>query len=332
MGKEADSLVYYQRLAWKIKAQNLDWFGGDTAVAILDVGYNSQVILYLARAEEKWQVFGEKGLVGNEKNVRLKRQELELLREKVALRTTIENELNPALAAYFQRGNEDSLRQLCSASFFQSMEKIKLKFGKINPNFLEVEGMSFPINLDNKVRLRNDSAWVYRYEDTIYFFRKNGKWQCLGFNQFVSSPVPESYIEANYESLILFWGIKYSALNDDSAELYLPEPGEQDTMTYHYMTDFMLSQALPQVPGGIWTYMESQMELKKQQQKSSQFVYLSFLVEPDGSLSDIQVLNSAKKRWAKKAKEMLAEMPAWRPAQVNDQNVKMYRVLAVPVN
>jgi hypothetical protein len=78
--------------------------------------------------------------------------------------------------------------------------------------------------------------------------------------------------------------------------------------------------------------MESKMKSPKPQQNNSpQFVYLAFLVEPDGNLSDIQVLNSAKKRWTKKAKAMLAEMPAWSPAQVNDQNVKMYRVLAVPV-
>lgn len=330
LGQEADSLAQYKRIPWKLRSQYIDWLGGDTAVAVLDIRYHGRAIFYLEKKEGKWLVFGEQGLIGNEKNITSKRQELELLRAKASLRNTIEFTLNPALAAFFQRNNEDSLQALSSQAFMQSMEKIKWKFGKINSNFLEVDGMSFPVNLDDKVLLRNDSAWVYRLDDTVYFSQKEGKWQVLGFNQFMDKPATEAYVEANFQSLLFFWGIDYSSLNDKTADLYLPEPGEPDTMTYHYMTDFMLNEAQPQLPGGLWNYMETQMN-PKQRQKAAEYAYLSFIVEKDGSLADIQILKSPNKRKGKKAMKMLEQMPKWVPAEVDNRAVKMYRVLAVPV-
>jgi hypothetical protein len=286
IGRKADSLAEAHRLPWTLKSQYIDWGGGDTAIAQLKVGAPSPVVLYLIRSGEQWRVFGERGLIGDAENIAIKRQELDQVSQKAKLRDALQQELNPALIAFFERGQEDSLRARSSPQFFSSMEKIKMKFGQINPNYLKVEGMSFPVNIEAKVELKGDEARVFRHDDTVLFSQKGGEWYFSGYNQFVERAIPEAYIETNYERLLFFWGVDYSAFNDESQPPYLPAPGAEDTMTYHYMAGFMLFEATPRVSGGLWKYMEEQMQTRKRHaKKQPSYAYLSFYIEKDGRLS-----------------------------------------------
>jgi len=279
LGREADSLAQVYPRELTVRKLYTDWMRGDTAVVQLDVINYGLVILYAAKTERAWKIFGEKGLIGNAENITWQRQELDRIREKASVRDAILNELNPALIAYFQRGNEDTLQAITSQYFFKFMEKMKRKLGTIEPSFLSTKGMSFPVDLERKVQIDGNQARVIRFEDTLHFSRTNDTWRMEGFNQFVGKAIPESYIESHYNQLTFFWEIGYSQFNDKSKEAYLPAPEEADTMTYHYLTNFMVNPAEPELPGGLWKYMEDQMKANVKKVKKTTFAYIAFHIE-----------------------------------------------------
>lgn len=332
IGHEADLLAGVPMRNWVISELYTDWMGSDTAVSQIDIANYGKAILYLKKVNGDWQVFGEKGVIGNAENVALTRQELDQIKAKAGLRNAIQEELNPALISFLQHGREDSLKERSTPDFFMLMEKVRWKFGAYKPEYLKVEGMMFPINMDTKVYIKGDSAAILCYEDTVYLLREKGQWLYAGFNQFWGKAPTDEFVETAFDRLLFDFQVSYDAFNGELAEVYLPEPGEQDTMLYHYMTELTGNAQFSASSETLWAYMQSHMRTKKRHfKKEVTFVYLSFIVEKDGSLSDLKVLESPGKRKARKAQKMVENMPPWVPAEQYEQAVKMYRVLIVPV-
>ena len=59
-------------------------------------------------------------------------------------------------------------------------------------------------------------------------------------------------------------------------------------------------------------------------------VYVVFIVNEDGSLSDVKVIKSISPELDKEAIRVVKSMPKWNPAKQNGKTVKMKYV--VPVN
>jgi periplasmic protein TonB len=61
-------------------------------------------------------------------------------------------------------------------------------------------------------------------------------------------------------------------------------------------------------------------------------VMISFVVETDGSLSDLNVLKAENKEYGNQAIEILKSMPKWIPAELNGNPVRSLYTLPITIN
>jgi protein TonB len=59
-------------------------------------------------------------------------------------------------------------------------------------------------------------------------------------------------------------------------------------------------------------------------------LYVQFIVNKDGSVSDVEVLNPQGYGFDKEAKRVISEMPAWKPGRQGGKKVRVYYV--IPIN
>jgi TonB family protein len=87
---------------------------------------------------------------------------------------------------------------------------------------------------------------------------------------------------------------------------------------------FVIVEKMPEFPGGkeaLYNYLAAQ--LSDWTVKEAGRVFISFIVETDGSLSDIEVLRGINSRADNKAVEVIANMPKWNPGEQRGQAVRV---------
>lgn len=81
----------------------------------------------------------------------------------------------------------------------------------------------------------------------------------------------------------------------------------------------------PQFPGGIPEFRKlfySEFKLPESLKDTKGFIYLSFIVEKDGSLSDIKVIRDMGSGTGDEAIRVLKEMPKWIPGKLSGKEVR----------
>jgi len=96
-------------------------------------------------------------------------------------------------------------------------------------------------------------------------------------------------------------------------------------------------ESLPEFPGGERAYMKFLAdnlkypeELRNIAIKST--VLLSFIVEIDGSITNIQVVRSAHKLLDEEAERVVKLMPKWKPAMKNGKPVRVRHRLPIHID
>ena len=92
---------------------------------------------------------------------------------------------------------------------------------------------------------------------------------------------------------------------------------------------------MPMFPGGpaaLKQYLADNIKYPKEAEKDSiqGRVIVSFVVEDDGSITEVKVAKSVDPRLDKETVEVVSKMPKWTPAQSNGENVRIK--YNVPIN
>lgn len=98
--------------------------------------------------------------------------------------------------------------------------------------------------------------------------------------------------------------------------------------------DFVSVQKQPAYPGGIskfYDYLAKEMKYPDaaKKNKTQGKVFASFIVEKDGTLTDVQVIRSLSKETDAEAVRVLKNSPKWNPAQDQGKPVRVKYNIAV---
>ncbi len=95
-------------------------------------------------------------------------------------------------------------------------------------------------------------------------------------------------------------------------------------------------EVMPEFPGGesaLIHYLQSNLKYPSRliEQNIQGTVYLSFIINQSGSVTEIEVLRGVRgsKDFENEAKRVVAQMPHWKPGRQNGQNVNVYFMLPI---
>ena len=91
----------------------------------------------------------------------------------------------------------------------------------------------------------------------------------------------------------------------------------------------------PDFPGGIkefHKYIAKNYITPPEAKEIKGKVYVTFVVEIDGSLTEIGVLSDAGFGTADEAIRVMSISPSWIPGTLNGRNVRVQRLIKIPVN
>ncbi|MBC6108919.1 energy transducer TonB [Pedobacter fastidiosus] len=98
--------------------------------------------------------------------------------------------------------------------------------------------------------------------------------------------------------------------------------------------DFVSVQQQPEYPGGMkafYSYLSKNITYPESAKKNKEQgkVFLSFIVNKDGSLTDLQIIRGLSESLNQEAIRVLKASPKWNPAKLNKQIVRVKYNLAV---
>jgi len=112
-------------------------------------------------------------------------------------------------------------------------------------------------------------------------------------------------------------------------EWYEPEPEVKDTMPIN------IAEIMPEFKGGehaLYEYLGKNVKYPKFALENGleAKLYVQFIVNKDGSISDVKVLNPEGYGFDKEATRVISAMPTWKPGKQAGRKVRVYYVL--PIN
>ena len=132
--------------------------------------------------------------------------------------------------------------------------------------------------------------------------------------------------------LILFAQNAFSQIKTtDNLSSYPPQAVINENNNVHSLAGI---EVKPEFPGGF----EGFQHFIKENYKTPEVVglkgkiYMTFIVEKDGSLSDIKTVRDLKHGTGDEAIRVLKTSPKWIPGKQNGETVRVHYAIAIPIN
>lgn len=93
-------------------------------------------------------------------------------------------------------------------------------------------------------------------------------------------------------------------------------------------------EVAPQFPGGInkfYKFMDFNTKYPDEELNIKGEVFVTFVVEKDGSLTDIEVLSDAGYGTGTEVIRVLKKCPNWNPGKLNDEDVRVFYSATIPI-
>ncbi len=113
---------------------------------------------------------------------------------------------------------------------------------------------------------------------------------------------------------------------DYSAGIRIEEPIPKDTTNYPPEKIFYQVQIQPKYPGGMdkfLAFIKSNLIIPASSAPVTARAVVSFVVEPNGTLTNIKVLRAPTKEHETEAVRLMGLMPKWLPGKHNDKPVRV---------
>jgi periplasmic protein TonB len=114
----------------------------------------------------------------------------------------------------------------------------------------------------------------------------------------------------------------------DTVPVYIPAPGVKDEENLEEEDIFTVVESMPIFPGGdaaVYAYLEKNMKYPKQALEVgiSGMVYVAFVVEKDGSITDVRLLRGIGGGCDEEAIRVVKNMPKWTPGKQRNIPVRV---------
>lgn len=116
-----------------------------------------------------------------------------------------------------------------------------------------------------------------------------------------------------------------------SVEPYKGKPEVVDKNTVYMLATV---EVKPTYPGGIskfYDYFKSNFKLAEQYKNITQRIIVSFIIDSDGSLTDVKVLRGINDTVDKEVLRVVETSPKWIPGKLKDENVKVSCSLPIKI-
>ncbi|MES2688951.1 MAG: energy transducer TonB [Bacteroidota bacterium] len=96
-------------------------------------------------------------------------------------------------------------------------------------------------------------------------------------------------------------------------------------------TVYAFVEEMPEYPGDLYRYLSNEIRYPAEDRKKNKQgkVILQFIVEKDGSLTDITIIKSATKRMDEESLRVIRNMEKWKPAMQNGKPVRLMFTLPI---
>lgn len=93
-------------------------------------------------------------------------------------------------------------------------------------------------------------------------------------------------------------------------------------------------EVAPEFPGGIhkfYKFMNFNTKYPDKELNVEGEVFVTFIIEKDGSLTDIEVLSDAGYGTGNEAIRVLKKCPKWNPGKINNEHVRVFYSATLPI-
>ena len=305
-------------LAWDYRLEEIESrrFESDTSARVtLIPNVTGTIRLELRKREGRWVIAGDKRGTGTDlaNFIQLRKEQLAQLKvgnvaeEGAGAALTIFGE---GVGEYFESFNSSKLETAGTPAMVSMVRMMKAKCGaylRANFKYYGVEGFMGYARMDvvSETKVRYESL-----ELSVDLSKTESGWKVTGFNGLSGKP-DHAWIEAQFPAFKRVFKWSYSVFNqfDDDAEVVVSPSNSDKSRTVEGMDDL---KKHPTFPGGG----EAMVDWLRENDLSGFFpdrdqVYASFIVETDGSISNVLLTAGDPGKVLEKVSAILMKMPTW---------------------
>ena len=309
-------------LSWDYRLEEIERpsFSSDTTARVrLIPNVTGSIRLEFRKREGRWLIAGDKRGTGQELADMIKLRKAQLA--ELQAENVVEEGAGAALSMfgegvgeYFESFKAEKLEKAGTSAMVSLVKRMKAKCGAyLRANF-KYYGVK---NFMGYARMEMVSETQVRYESlemNVELTKSEAGWKVTGFNGMSETP-DHAWIETHFPAFKRVFKWSYSVFNqfDDDAEVVVSPSNSDKPRTVEGMDDL---QKHPSFPGGG----EALMEWLREKDLSGLFsgkdqVYASFIVETDGSISNVLLTAGDPGKVLEKVSDILVKMPAWEPGK-----------------
>ena len=248
--------------------------------------------------------------------------------------------LDSALRELLIANNEQLLKSICSPSCFTWFKKFKTLCGNYNPDMLRIDGLLVN-RFIAKIKFSSDTASIEGLYSTFNFIETNNQWKLCGINNKYENSLDLILLTDEFEKIKNAFNFNYGYHNikskneedtDDSIiTVYSFSERKEDTAIRNAITDLNPNASFKGGAKALYSYIETSIDKEKKGLKKGE-ICISFIVEKDGSISGIKVLDGLNDITNQEAIRLVKEMPLWNPAKKYREIVRSNYYLIIPFN
>lgn len=283
-------------------------------------------LFYLRKRQDKWIIVGE-----DEKPVdwemvnRKKAKVLELQEKKTVVKGL--SDFSHGLTAYFAEGDEQGAKESATEEVQAFLEAFKKKVGDYELSYLKIHGIH-SIDYYN-IELFPDSAVCKTRELNLILLRKGGVWKVAGLDGQTQDLSHPAFVEDQWGPFKEAFRFDYDFENQPGLEEVVfvdavASESSEEAKPSPPISPWHILVSPPSFPGGgeaLYDWLDSKgIERYRNGERN---LHIAFIVEKDGSLSEIELEEGLGDDATKAITELFAQMPPWNPASKYSGKVRM---------
>ncbi len=306
---------------------DLEIVNSDSATCRVVILRNGGTRFNLKKINGNWMISGENGGTTTIEDVHKLEERIADYKKGLEIQNSI-SEFNSALELYFKKNDSTLLTTLASEAVMEYLHYFKQKCQAINPQFIQVGGCRIAQYDVKKIEIEQEKATYCWNNFCVNFEFINEKWKITGFNGGAEEQLIGRKVEVEFFDFAQFFRIFYATyLFEESGDNFVEAiefvayDNEEDTKIYALL-ETVDSPAL--YPGGI----DVLINLISTPDQSTKFCHVSFVIEVDGSITNVEVLTpNLSEAERKSILSRIEKMENWQPAMKYKSKVRSRMII-----
>jgi len=306
--------------------------------------------LYFNKINGQWKFSGE-NVIPTTKSIELKKEKINQLKKVNYYSELLNKSFRPIIETFFRKENDDLLKQTTSEDVFNLLIVLREKFGDYNTSFIHIEEFKQEQSLffNNRYYIDKDSS--FHFSRLVFDIKPDSSISLTGFYGKESMISNEVFIADNYNSILKQLQLDYRDIEIEvyeAVEEYVTvkeyETAEEyetvgeyyeiiqsikDDINIYNITDIWVHP--PEFNGkgeSLYNFIETHKKIKS---KRNKYIFVEFVIEKDGSINSIKVLNKINKKLTQDALNIIKQMPNWTPAKNPNHDLPLSYKYVLPI-